>query len=81
MVFNATFNNIAIISWHGERNRITRRKPSTCRKSLTKFNTYYCIKYTLTGFELTTLVVIGIDCTGSCKSNYHLIMTTTAPSV
>jgi len=28
-------------------------------------------------FELTTLVVIGTDCTGSCKSNYD--MTTTAP--
>jgi hypothetical protein len=27
------------------------------------------------GFELTTLVVIGTDCTGSCKSNYHAIMT------
>jgi hypothetical protein len=24
-----------------------------------------------TGFKLTTLVVIGTDCTGSCKSNYH----------
>jgi hypothetical protein len=23
------------------------------------------------GFELTTLVVIGTDCMGSCKSNYH----------
>ena len=31
------------------------------------------------GFELTTLVVIGIYCTGSCKSNYHTIMTMTAP--
>jgi hypothetical protein len=29
----------------------------------------------------TTLVVIGIDCTGNCKSNYHTITTTTAPSV
>ena len=28
-------------------------------------------------FELTTLVVIGIDCIGSCKSNYHAITTTT----
>jgi hypothetical protein len=27
-------------------------------------------------FELKTLVVIGTDCTGSCKSNYHTIMTT-----
>ena len=29
------------------------------------------------GFKLTTLV-IGIDCTGSCKSNYHTIATTMA---
>ena len=27
-------------------------------------------------FELTTLVVIDTDCTDSCKSNYHMIMTT-----
>jgi hypothetical protein len=24
-------------------------------------------------------VVIGTDCTGSCKSNYHTITATTAP--
>ena len=29
-------------------------------------------------FELTKLVVIGTDCIGSCKSNYHMITTTTA---
>jgi hypothetical protein len=29
-------------------------------------------------FELTTLVVIGTDCIGSCKSNYHTITATTA---
>ena len=28
------------------------------------------------GFELTTSVVIGIDCIGSCQSNYHTITTT-----
>ena len=40
------------------------RKPSICRKSLTNFITQYCIEYTspLAGFELTTLVAIGIDC-------------------
>ena len=27
------------------------------------------------GFELTMLVVIGTDWIGSCKSNYHMIMT------
>jgi hypothetical protein len=30
-------------------------------------------------FELTTLVVIGTDCIGSCKSNYHTITAMTAP--
>ena len=29
-------------------------------------------------FELTTSVVIVIDCIGSCKSNYHTITDTTA---
>ena len=58
------------------------RKPPTCHKSLTNFITYYCIEYTSprTGFELTTLMVIETDCTGSCKCNYHTIMTTTNPS-
>ena len=32
-----------------------------------------------TGFALTTLVVIGTDCTGSCKFYYHTITITTAP--
>jgi len=31
------------------------------------------------GFELTTLLVIGINCIGSNKSNYHMITTKTAP--
>jgi hypothetical protein len=32
-------------------------------------------------FELTTSVVIGTDCIGTCrcKSNYHTIAATTAP--
>jgi hypothetical protein len=33
------------------------------------------------GFEFTTLVVIVTHCTGSCKSNYHTITTTTDPTV
>jgi len=36
MVFNATFNNISVISWRfiGGGNQSTRRKPPTSRKSL-----------------------------------------------
>ena len=30
-------------------------------------------------FELTSSVVIGTNCIGSCKSNYHTITATTAP--
>ena len=32
-------------------------------------------------FELTTLVVIGTDCTGSCKSHYVAITTMKVPIV
>jgi hypothetical protein len=71
MVINTTLNNISVIL----------RKPPTCRKLLTNFITYCCIEYTSwwTRFELTTLMVIGTDCTESCKSNNHTITTTMAP--
>ena len=40
IVFNVTFNNISVIScFIGGGNRNTRRKPPTCRKSLTNFIT------------------------------------------
>ena len=63
-----------------EETRITRRKPLTCRKSLTNFITYGCIEYISpwAGFELTTSMVLGTDCAGSCKSNYHTIRATSA---
>jgi hypothetical protein len=32
-----------------------------------------------TRFELTTLIMIGTDCTGNCKSKYHAITTTRGP--
>jgi hypothetical protein len=31
------------------------------------------------GLKLTTLVVVGTNYTGSCKSNYHTITITTTP--
>jgi hypothetical protein len=39
----------------------------------------YRVHLTWEGFELTTLVIIGTDCTGSWKANYHTITTTTTP--
>jgi hypothetical protein len=46
------------------------------------FITWCCFEYTSpwAGFELSTLVVIGTNCIGSCKSNYHTIITTMAPT-
>ena len=86
MVFNTTFNNISAISWQSvllvEEIGVHGGKPQTCLKSLTNFITYYCIEYTSpwTGFELTTLVMIGTDCTCSWISNYHIITNTTVPT-
>ena len=41
---------------------------------------YHIMVYTSprSRFELITSVVIDTDCIGSCKSNYHAIMATTA---
>ena len=36
----------------------------------------YRVHLACAGFELKTLVVIGTDCTCSCKSNYHAITAT-----
>jgi len=75
MVFNATFNNICYIvavSFIGGGNWSTRRKPPDLLQVTDKL---YDIMLYQVGFELTTLVAIGTDCIGSCKSNYHTIMT------
>ena len=81
IAFNATFKKyfsyIVAVSFIGGGNWSNRRKLPTCSKSLTNFITKCCIEYTspVVGFELTTLVVIGADCTASCKSNYHTMTT------
>ena len=77
-LYQQYFSYMEVGSFIGVRNRI---KPLTCTKSLTNFITYSCIEYTLprARFELTTLVVIGTDFTGSCQSNYHIITTMMPP--
>jgi hypothetical protein len=76
LVFNATINNISVISvavtFIGGGKCSTQRKPPTCLKSLTNFITLCCMEYTTpwAGSKFT-LGVIGTDCIGSCKSNYQ----------
>jgi len=74
MVFNATFNYISVLLWRSvllvEEAGGSGRKPSTCRMSLTNFITMVYTSPWLR-LELSTSVVIGTDCMGSCKSNYH----------
>jgi len=86
MVFNTTFNNISDILWQSvllvEETRVPREnhRPAASHWQTLSHNV---VSSTLTwvGFELTTLMVIGTDCTGSCKSNYHTITATVAPGV
>ena len=78
MVFNATFNNISVISWRSVLLVVETGVPEENPLSHVTDNFYHIMLYR-TGVELTTLVVIGTDCTGSCKSNYHTKTTTTAP--
>ena len=67
IVFNATFNNISVLSWRlvllVEETEVPEK--TTDLSQVTD--------------KLTMLVVIGTDCIGSCKSNYHTITATTAP--
>jgi hypothetical protein len=41
----------------------------------------YRVLIAMNGFELTALVMIGNDCTSSCKSNYRIITNTTTAGI
>jgi len=74
MVFNATFNNISVISWQSVLLVVETGGPGVKTTDLSQVTDkhYHIMLYTSprSRFELTTSVVIGTDCMGSCKSNY-----------
>jgi hypothetical protein len=82
MVFNAIFNNISVISWQSVLLvEETGGPKKTTDLSQVTAKIYHIMLFTLSWlrFELTTSVVIGIDCIGSCKSNYPTITATMVP--
>ena len=86
MVFNATFNNITVISWWSvllvEELGVRREnhRPATSHQQILSHN-FALSTPRMSGFKHTTSVVIRNDCTGSCKSNYHKTMTRTVPQL
>ena len=60
MVFNATFNNISFISWRPV--LLVEETKKTIDLSQVTDKLYH--------------MVIGSDCIGSCKSNYHAVAVT-----
>ena len=78
MVFNATFNNISLISWRSVFLVMKTGVPGENHRPVASHG--QTLSYiACAGFELTALVVIGTDCIGSYKSNYHMITATTPP--
>jgi hypothetical protein len=75
------FSYIVAVSLNGGGKRSNRRRLHIFRKSdkLTLSHNVVSNTPRKTGFENTTLVMMGTDCIGSCKSNYHAITTTTFP--
>ena len=82
MVFNATFNNISVISWrsvllldeigvHGENHW-----PAASHWQILSHNV---VHLTMSRIWTPTLMVISTDCIGSCESNYHTITAMTTP--
>jgi hypothetical protein len=85
MVFNLTFNNISFISWRSvllmEETGVPGENhlPVASHWQTLSHNVVSSAPH-LSGVQTCYISGdIGTDCIGSCKSNYHMIMTMKAP--
>ena len=84
-MFNATVNNISVISWWSVLlveetkypEKITDLPQITDRHHIILYRVHLAMS------RILTHNVTGdrTDCIGSCKSNYHMIITMTAPYI
>jgi len=77
MVFNATFNNISAISWQSV--LLVEKTGVPWENHWPVANDWQKLYHIMLYRELTTSVVIGTDCIGSCQFNYHMITATMVP--
>jgi hypothetical protein len=79
MVFNATFNNISVISWWlvllAEETGVPREnnRPTASHWQILSHHVVSSIPRYEQDSHSSTIVVIGIDSTSSCKSNHNKI--------
>ena len=76
VLFNATFNNISVISWRS----VLLVEETTDLSQVTDklYHMLYRVHLAWAGFKLTMLVAISTNCMGSYKFNYQTITTTMA---
>ena len=74
IMFNATFNNISVISW---RSALLVEKTEVPGENHRPASHWKPLSHNVV--SSTTLVVISTNCTYSCISNFHTITTTTSP--